>query len=134
MSSPCFPGCVVRPETRLAATGLAGMTVAAPWAARVGEVAPVDATASGSWITRWALYLYVFWIPLEYPDRTLPFDAGTLVGAIFLATTAFCPRVCYRSITAPAIWFFVFFWAWCLSFVLGGGMYVTEVWQACLRL
>ena len=106
-----------------------------PWAAaRPAEAGATSAEGAGHWITRWTLYLYVFWIPLEYPDRTLPFDAGTLVGAIFLATTVFSPRTCFRTINAPLVWFFAFFWAWCLSFVLGGGMYKAEVWQAFLRL
>lgn len=109
--------------------------VATTWPDMAADPArPADTALAGSWVTRWALYLYVFWIPFEYPDRTLPFDAGTLVGAIFLASTIFCPRASFRTTNAPVGWFFVFFWAWCLSFVLGGGMYGVEVWNAFLRL
>lgn len=111
-----------------------GLAMPLPGAQASAQPRATAAVGAGSWITRWTFYLYVFWIPLEYPDRTLPFDAGTLVGALFLATTVFCPRVCYRDINAPAIWFFIFLWAWGLSYVLGGGMYKPEVVQAFLRL
>lgn len=112
-----------------------GATATAAWPRwGIPQERAEPAVGAGSRITRWALYLYVFWIPLEYPDRTLPFDAGTLIGAVLLATTIFCPRTCFRAVNAPVAWFFAFFWVWCLSFVLGGAMYGPEVWQAFLRL
>lgn len=85
-------------------------------------------------ITRWACYLYILTIPLEYPDRTLPFDLGTLVGAVFLLTTVFSPRVCFARISAPVGWYWAFLYVWVAAFALSGGQYPDLVVQAFLRL
>ncbi|HLV25983.1 MAG TPA: O-antigen ligase family protein, partial [Gemmatimonadales bacterium] len=85
-------------------------------------------------VTRWAFYLYVAWIPLEYPDRTLRFDLGTLMGAVFLATTVLSFRACYRRLSAPLVLYLVFLYFWVASWVANGAGYQVLVRDSFLRL
>lgn len=85
-------------------------------------------------ITRWSFYLYVAWIPLEYPERTLPFDLGTLLGALFLATTVFSVRACYRSLPWPMVLYGIYLYVWVLSYAVNGGQYAPLVREGFLRL
>jgi hypothetical protein len=56
-------------------------------------------------LLRWALYLFIFSIPLEYPPRNIPLEVHTVTGALFLLVTLSQPGACYRW-PAAAIWFF----------------------------
>lgn len=102
--------------------------------ARLAADAAVGDGVVESAVTRWALYLYVFWIPLEYPNRTLPFDLGTLAGSAFVLTTLISARACYRRLPAPVVCYGLFFYVWCASFVLNGGQYRGLFIPATLRL
>lgn len=104
------------------------------WRARVWRAPAVAAHRRAHPITRWALYLYIFSIPLEYPDRTLAFDVATLIGGVFLLATAFSPRVCYARIPPPLAWYWGFLYVWVAAFALSGGHHPGSVQQAFLRL
>jgi O-antigen ligase len=58
---------------------------------------------------RWAFYLFVFSIPLEYPDRTIPLEVHTITGSLFLAVTLAQSKLCFRR--PPAAF-------WCLAVYL----------------
>src|SRR5712691_4805654 len=45
---------------------------------------------------RWGFYAFVFSIPLEYPDRTIPVELHTITGALFLVIALLQPSVCFR--------------------------------------
>lgn len=107
---------------------------AGPAASRYHAAAAEHALPAAAAITRWAFYLYVAWIPLEYPSRALPFDLGTLVGAIFLATTVLSVRACYARVPAPVVWYGCFVYIWVIAFVANGGHYAPLVRDSFLRL
>ena len=71
-------------------------------------------------VVRWAFYIYVFSIPFEYPDRTIPVEVHTITGCIFLVSTFFQPRVCFRR-PPMAFWLFaIFIYIWAVLGVLTG--------------
>ena len=77
-------------------------------------------------IVRWGFYGFVFSIPLEYPDRTIPVELHTITGAIFLVITCFQARVCFRRPPA-AFWLFaIYLYVWTTLGVLGGIKYESE--------
>lgn len=78
-------------------------------------------------LVRWAFLLFIFSIPFEYPDRTIPVEITTLTGAVFLLTTFLELRLCYRQKPAALWWFFVYLATVLLSFVLNGERYGVTV-------
>lgn len=78
-------------------------------------------------LVRWSLYLFVFSLPFEWPQRSIPVEITTLTGTIFLLTTLIQPGRCYARLPA-AVWCFaatlVVFW---MSFIIGGGTYPADV-------
>ncbi|MBA4159100.1 MAG: O-antigen ligase family protein [Gemmatimonadetes bacterium] len=104
------------------------------WSAWASRAPAMAAQTRAHPITRWGFYLYVFSIPLEYPDRTLPFDYATLMGGVFLLAAAFSPRVCFGRMSVPVAWYWAFLYVWIGAFALNGGHYPDLVLQAFLRL
>ena len=58
----------------------------------------------------WALCAFLFSIPLEYPDRTIPLEVHTITGAAFLAIAALDAKTCFRRPTFAAWWLFAYVW------------------------
>ena len=46
-------------------------------------------------IVCWAFYLYVFSIPFEIPNRSIPLEVPTVVGCLFLLVTLLRSRECF---------------------------------------
>ena len=53
-------------------------------------------------VLRWAFYLFVFSIPFEMPNRSIPIEIPTLTGSLFLLATLINPSAAFRRI--PAAW------------------------------
>jgi hypothetical protein len=66
------------------------------------------------------LYLLVASIPFEYPERTIPLEIPTLMGAVFLLGTLLHPYRCYGRLPAPVLWFGGYLLAFLVSTVAGG--------------
>jgi O-antigen ligase len=49
-------------------------------------------------LIRCAFYIFIFSLLFEWPDRPIPMEAPTLIGAIYLAFTLLQPKVCYRHL------------------------------------
>ena len=84
----------------------------APVAGRLRALSPIAARIAGPDVkafVRWGFYGYLFSIPLEYPDRTIPLEVHTLTGSIFLLIALTQPRVVFRR---PPIAF------WCMAMYL----------------
>jgi O-antigen ligase len=71
------------------------------------------------------LYLLVASIPFEYPERSIPLEIPTLMGAVFLLGTLFHPRRCYGRVPAAVIWFGLYLIAFLLAMVASGGEYLS---------
>ena len=79
-------------------------------------------------LARWSLYLFVFSLPFESPNRTLTeYDLTTLTGFVFLGATLTSPVACYRRFPAAFWAFFVYLYVFGVSFVANGGEYGAEV-------
>lgn len=61
-------------------------------------------------LIRYAFYVFVFSIPLEYPDRTIPVEVHTITGALLILTALLQPRECFRRPHAAFLWLAVFLW------------------------
>ena len=85
-------------------------------------------------LVRWAFYLFMFSLPFEYPDRTIPVETTTLTGALLIATALLWPSRCLRS-PPRAVWLFVVygyvFWA---AVALGGGFYAQDAIKSTITL
>ena len=47
-------------------------------------------------LVRCAFYVFIFSLLFEWPDRPIPMEVPTLIGAIYLAFTLLQPKACYR--------------------------------------
>src|SRR5215510_12436858 len=56
-------------------------------------------------LVRWAFYVFVFSLLIEWPDRPIPMEIPTLIGFIYLAFTLLQTRVCYRRVPKE-LWFY----------------------------
>ncbi len=93
-------------EVRRQADGAAEPPVVARVVRATGSV-PADRVAT---VVRWAFYLFVFSIPLEDPQRSIPLEVHTITGALFLLAALLQPRLCFRRPPATVYWFFGFLW------------------------
>ena len=86
-------------------------------------LAPADDAAQTLAPVRWALYVTVFLIPLEYPDR-FPFEVSTIAGSCFLLLTLLQPATCYRLLPWAMVAFAAYFGVELLAFEihLGGAV------------
>jgi len=87
-------------------------------------------------LVRWALYVTVFLIPLEWPDR-FPFEVSTIAGSAFLLMTLLQPTTCYRLLPWAMVAFAAYFGVEQLAFTLRapeypGGLYLAEVAKSSL--
>jgi hypothetical protein len=97
---------------------------------------PADEAAQTLAPVRWALYVTVFLIPLEYPDR-FPFEVSTIAGSCFLLLTLLQPATCYRLLPWAMVAFAAYFGVELLAFTLRapeypGGLYLGEVAKSSL--
>lgn len=108
------------------------------WAPTASRRAVTGASAGGEAVhplVRWGLYLFVFSLPFEWPQRSIPVEVTTLTGAIFLLATLVQPRRCFARLPTPLWWFgaaLTLFW---VSFAVAGATYPGDVLKAfVLRL
>lgn len=93
---------------------------------RAVPVATADTGTGASRFVLWALYLYVFSLPFEFPQRTIPVETTTVTGAVFLLAALTQPGVCFRRPPA-AFWLFVaYMYAILISFAVNGAEYPQE--------
>ena len=59
---------------------------------------------------RWGFYAFVFSIPLEYPDRTIPLEVHTITGSLFLLIALVQPQFCFRRPPAAFWWLAAYLW------------------------
>jgi len=76
---------------------------------------------------RLAFYLFVFSIPFEMPNRTIPVEITTITGAIFLLTTLFCAGIAYHKIPRALGWFAAYLWFYGLSTFFNRSEHLGEV-------
>jgi hypothetical protein len=93
---------------------------------------PALAPSAVNPVVRAAFYLFVFSIPFELPQRTIPYEVPTLVGMLFLATTLLNPSACYRRMPAAGWWFVAYLWAFGLVTIVTAGDYPALVWHLFL--
>jgi len=106
----------------------AGVVVLSPSYARPAAAVVVPPVAPVSRLVKWALYLMVFSIPFELPQRqVIPVEIPTLTAAIFLLTTALQPRLAYGRLPSPLGWFFGFLYAFVLAAAVTSTDYGSEV-------
>lgn len=77
-------------------------------------------------LVRWSLYLFVFSLPFEWPQRSIPVEITTLTGTIFLLTTLFQPARCFARLPGAAWCFAAALCVFWLSFVSGGATYPAD--------
>lgn len=99
---------------------------------RTGPVAPAAQTVSRTRsavnvLVRLALYLFVFSIPFEMPNRTIPIEIPTLTGCIFLLATFLQPTLVFRRIPGAVLWFVAYLWFFGLSTLINRGEHTTLV-------
>jgi O-antigen ligase len=66
-------------------------------------------------VVRGALYLFVFSIPFELPERPIPIEIPTLTGFVLLFSTLIHPSACFRRVPAAGLCFLVYLWAFLLA-------------------
>src|SRR5262245_61236322 len=59
-------------------------------------------------LVRCAFYVFIFSLLFEWPDRPIPMEAPTLIGAVYLAFTLLQPRVCYRRLPVE-LWLYALY-------------------------
>lgn len=95
---------------------------------------PADASpdTGASRFVRWALYAYVFSLPFEFPQRSIPVETTTITGAVFLLAALTQPGVCFRRPPA-AFWLFAaYMWAIMISFAVNGAEYPQETMKTLI--
>jgi O-antigen ligase len=73
----------------------------------------------------WAFCLFLFSIPLEYPDRSIPLEVHTITASLFLAVSLVQPRLVLRR-PAPPFWALVAF----LWLYLAHGLFTDHFGEA----
>jgi O-antigen ligase len=91
----------------------------------MSRIAGSPLTPSTDLLLQGGLYLLVASIPFEYPERSIPLEIPTLMGAVFLLGTLFHPRRCYGRVPAAVIWFGLYLIAFLLAMVASGGEYLS---------
>ena len=57
-----------------------------------------------------AFYAFMFSIPLEHPDRTIPLEVHTVTACVLLMVAALQPKACFRRPHAAFWWLAGFLW------------------------
>jgi len=81
-------------------------------------------------LVRWAFYVFMFSLPFEWPDRSIPVEVTTLTGLVFLAATLIQPRVCYARRPTALWWFGAALYMYWVSFVVAGAAYPDDAVKA----
>ena len=66
-------------------------------------------------LVRLAFYLFVFSIPFEMPDRTIPIEIPTLTGSLFVVASLLNLSAVYRRVPGAVLWFGAYLWFFGLS-------------------
>jgi O-antigen ligase len=83
---------------------------------------------------RWAFYVFLFSLPFEYPDRSIPVETTTLTGALLIGTAMLWPTRCFRA-PPVAVWLFVAFgYAYWAAVGVGGGFYTGDAIRSTIAL
>jgi len=110
---------------------LIALPVASPSYPRLPPAEVVAPVTPVNRVVEWALYLMVFSIPFELPQRqVIPVEIPTLTAAIFLAATALQPRVAYGRLPSALGWFFGYLYA----VVLAAAVTRTDYWSEVVQL
>jgi len=91
--------------------------------------APARATLAVNPVVRWAFYLFIFSIPFEMPNRSIPVEIPTLTGALFLLTTPLEYRACFGRVPSALVWFAVWLWVAIVSGLVHSGAYALLVFH-----
>lgn len=91
------------------------------------QVVRLPAAHRISTVVRLAFYLFVFSIPFEMPDRTIPLEIPTLTGLIFVLASLINLRSVYRRIPGAVLWFGVYLWFFGLSTLWNRGEHAGQV-------
>jgi len=83
-------------------------------------------------IVRWAFYAFMFSLPFEWPDRSIPVEVTTLTGVVLLLATLRQPRVCYARLPTALWWFGAALYMYWVSFVVAGAAYPDDAVKAFL--
>ncbi|HET9512909.1 MAG TPA: hypothetical protein VFO95_03190, partial [Gemmatimonadales bacterium] len=67
-----------------------------------------------------AFYAFVASLAFEIPNRTIPMEVPTLMGAVFLLTTILQPGVCYERLPGAFWWFLAYVGAFAASLMANG--------------
>jgi len=105
---------------------------------RVAGAAPASRPAlepaARDGFVQWALYLFIFSIPFEYPDRSIPVEITTLTGALFLLAAVLHPARCFRW-PPSALWLFlIYIYVYWVAVVAGGGLYTGDATKSFVTL
>ena len=83
---------------------------------------------------QWTFYLFVFSIPFEYPDRSIPVEITTLTGALFLLAAVLRPARCFRW-PPSALWLFlIYVYVYWVAVAAGGGLYTGDAAKSFVTL
>jgi len=86
-------------------------------------------------LVRWGLYLFVFSLPFEWPQRSIPVEVTTLTGGLFLLATLIQPQRCFARLPTALWWFCATLAVFWVSFAVGGAAYPRDALKAfVLRL
>jgi len=96
--------------------------------------APPRATAAVNPVVRWAFYFFIFSIPFEMPNRSIPVEIPTLTGALFLLTTPLEYRACFGRVPAALVWFAGWLWVAIVSGLLHSGTHALMVLHLLMDL
>ena len=96
--------------------------------------APLQARSGVHPVVRWALYAYIFSIPFEMPQRSIPVEIPTLVGSVFLLATLLHRRAAYRRFPAPLTAFAVYLWVFVAAALVNLASHQLEILHFFIEL
>lgn len=111
-------------------------TLAPPHVTRPASLAaaPAECGPMVNPVVRWALYLFVFSIPFEMPQRSIPLETTTITAALFLLTTPLERRACYGRIPSALLWFGGWLWVFVIAALVGSQQYAQLALQLLAQL
>src|SRR5439155_580304 len=134
ITDPSWP----RRDARATGDGPRAMstTLAPPHVTRPASLAaaPAECGPMVNPVVRWALYLFVFSIPFEMPQRSIPLETTTITAALFLLTTPLERRACYGRIPSALLWFGGWLWVFVIAALVGSQQYAQLALQLLAQL
>jgi O-antigen ligase len=67
-----------------------------------------------------AFYTFIASVAFEIPNRTIPMEVPTLMGAVFLLTTVLQPGLCYERLPMAFWWFLAYLGVFAASLLVNG--------------